>query len=195
MMGAERNDKKNYIKTCMFFNKLQQIQRTLVYLMHALICSYICVCVYVYMYVLMCMCLCVYIYLCVCLSAVVCTCTFCGGSKLIPGVFFNCFPFHINWITISSWTFGLSVLDFWFSDLKIQDVCLYLQRAQIPNCHQYSLPGFCVDSEDANLYPHSLNGNHFILHATPTLHKFSFDYKMTFSCYSLFCCMCTIVSY
>lgn len=160
-------------------------------------CLYVHLCVYIYvhMYVLVCMCLCVYMYLCVYLSVVVCTCTFCRGSKLILGVFFNCFPIRINWIIVSYWTLGLPVLAFWCSDLKIQDVCLCHQSAQIPNRHQHSLPGFCVDSEAANLDPHSLNGNSFILHATPTLHKFSFDYKMTFSCYSLFCCMRTIVSY
>lgn len=133
--------------------------------MHVLICSYVCV----FMSICMCLCVCAYVYICtcVCLSVVVYTCTFCGGSKLILGVFCNCFPFCINWIIVSFWTLGLPVLVFWFSDLKIQDVCLCLQDAQIPNCHQCSLSGFCVNSEAANLHLPSLNGNRFILQPLP----------------------------
>lgn len=75
MFGVERNE-KSYINTCIFFNKLQQIQRTLVYLMCVLICSYMCVC----LSICICLCVCadVYICTCVCLSVVVCTCTFCA---------------------------------------------------------------------------------------------------------------------
>lgn len=113
-------------------------------------------CVYEYMYVLMCMCRCVYMYLCM---------SFCGCVYMY--ILCNCFPFCINWIIVSFWTLGLPVLVFWFSDLKIQDVCLCLQGAQIPNCHQCSLSGFCVNSEAANLHLHSLNGNRFILQPLP----------------------------